>query len=393
MTRRYPLLFIILIGLSHPATLRYPVAMEQQTQLLKSLGFPDLNFHNPFNHFDFKRAGRRILVIGPMGSGKTEYSARVWRDSQVAQRKSGAVEDRTSDHGADRRKVFFIRSLLDKERFPDYPPDALAYRNGYERCGRYTADIQDSFALEKTIADNPEVGTWIIDEAAFYEERLAYVVENDSLQRGTVFIFPTLILNFRREIFNATARLLLETATDIFPLTAYCEHPECLEDSLNTYRYYLVDGVECPALYFDPLIIVGGDQEKTDPREPNYCTRCDGHHYLPAKEYTYLILKPLGERAAAGELEPLAGELGFLKNNIDSSALYRHLAERYLECEQPRPIMLNSLKVPCIAEKALIFLHAEQNLVSRQQMVELSESLDLDREYLVRRLRDNGRVL
>ena len=51
--------------------------MEQETQLLKSLGFPDLRFHSAFNHFDFKRPGRRILVIGPMGSGKTEYSARV----------------------------------------------------------------------------------------------------------------------------------------------------------------------------------------------------------------------------------------------------------------------------------------------------------------------------
>ena len=37
------------------------------------------------------------------------------------------------------------------------------------------------------------------------EERLAYVVANDSQARGTVFIFPTLILNFRRELFNATA--------------------------------------------------------------------------------------------------------------------------------------------------------------------------------------------
>ena len=45
--------------------------MEQETQLLKSLGFPDLRFHSAFNHFDFKRHGRRILVIGPMGSGKT----------------------------------------------------------------------------------------------------------------------------------------------------------------------------------------------------------------------------------------------------------------------------------------------------------------------------------
>jgi thymidine kinase len=367
--------------------------MEQETQLLKSLGFPDLRFHSAFNHFDFKRPSRRILVIGPMGSGKTEYSARVWRDSQVAQRKTGLVREMTTVSKADRRKVFFIRSMLDKERFPDYPADALPYRNGYERCGDYTADIRDSFELEVVIAKHPEVGTWIIDEAAFYEERLAYVVENDSRRRGTVFIFPSLILNFRREIFNATARLLLETATDIFPLTAYCEHGECLEDSLNTYRYYLVDGQECPALYFDPLIIVGGDQEKTDPREPNYCTRCDAHHYLPAKEYTYLILKPLGEKAAAGDLQPLRTELGLIQSSMKQSRLYQHMTERYLEVEEPRPVMMNALKVACIAEKALSFLYAEQNLVSRQQVIELINALELDREYLERRLRDNGRIL
>lgn len=366
--------------------------MEPESQLLKSLGFPDLRFHSPFNHFDFKRSGRRILVIGPMGSGKTEYSARVWRDSQVAQQKSGQVAELTSSGGADRRQVFFIRSLLDRERFPQYPEDALPYRSGYERCGENIADIRDSFELEVILARRPDVGTWIIDEASFYEERLAYVVANDSRRRGTVFIFPTLILNFRREIFNATSRLLLETATDIFPLTAFCEHPDCLEDSLYTYRYYLVDGQECPAFYFDPLIIVGGDQQKTDPREPNYCTRCDAHHYLPGKEYTYLILKPLGEKAAAGDLVPLKQELQRLAAAAEDSELYRHMESRYVQPAPPLPIMMNALKVPCIAEKAMAFLYCEQNLLSRQQLLELTEVLDLDRNYLIRRLRDNGRV-
>ena len=154
------------------------------------------------------------------------------------------------------------------------------------------------------LAAHPEVGTWIIDEAAFYEERLAYVVQRETEARGLIFIFPTLILNFRREIFNATARILLETATDVFPLTAYCEHPDCLADSFYTYRYYLVEGRECPALYFDPLIIIGGDRRKEDPREPNYCTRCDRHHYLPGKEYTFLVLKPLGRAGLEGDLRP-----------------------------------------------------------------------------------------
>jgi len=368
--------------------------MDQETaHFLKSLGFPSLKIHSAFNHFDFRRPGRRILVIGPMGSGKTEYSARVWRDAQVALDKEPGLAELTGCDGADRRRVFFIRTALDRKRFPDYPADALPYRGGYERCGNSIAEIKDSFDLEAVIRDHPEAGTWIIDEAAFYEERLAYVVSWQARRRGLIFIFPTLALNFRREIFNATTRLLLETATDIFPLTAYCEHPSCLEDSFYTYRYYLVEGRECPALYFDPLIIIGGDQRRTDPREPNYCTRCDRHHYLPGKEYTYLILKPLGERAAAGEAAPLREELACLTERLQDSQLYTHFQERYVADNPDREVVMNALRVPCISEKALLYLYCEQNLLSRQQLDELSTGLNLDRDYLQKRLADNRRLL
>ncbi len=361
--------------------------------LLKSLGFPEIRIHAPFNHFDFKRASRRILVIGPMGSGKTEYSARVWRDSLVAQKKSDKITEQTKTKEADRRKVFFIRSILDKKRFQDYPEDALAYRGGYERCGDSIASISNSFELEEIIAKHRDRGTWIIDEASFYEERLAYVVKNESEKRGLIFIFPTLILNFRREIFNSTAKLLLDIATDVFPLTAYCEHRDCLRDSFYTYRYYTVNGEECPALYFDPLIIIGGDKEKNDPLEPNYCTRCEEHHYLPGKEYTFLILKPLGEMASGGNIEPLKEEIKSIKYYMESSKLYQHFNERYILSDKPEPIMLNALKVPCIAEKALIYLYSEENLLSTQQITQLVEELDLDREYINKRLSDNHRTL
>jgi thymidine kinase len=205
--------------------------MEETEGFLKSLGFPGFRIHHSFNHFDFTRGGRRILVIGPMGSGKTEYSARVFRDSRIAVQKSPAAAAATLTAGADRREVVFVRSILDSGRFPDYPEDALAYRGGYERCGGRIARIGSSFDLEKELEARPGAGTWILDEATFYDERLAYVVRRESERRGLVFIFPTLILNFRREIFNPTARLLLEIGTDIFPLTAYCEHPDCLRDS------------------------------------------------------------------------------------------------------------------------------------------------------------------
>ncbi len=360
---------------------------------LRNLGYPLLQVHHAYNHFDFARPGRRILVIGPMGSGKTEFSARMWRDSLVARGKTGAARAATCSGGADRREIFVVRSSLDSSRFPDYPSDALAYRGGYERCGDRIGQARDSFALESLLAAHPGIGTWIVDEAAFYDERIAYLVKDESERRGLVFVCPTLVLNFRREIFNNTARLLLETATDVFPLTAYCEHPDCLADSLYTYRYYLVDGLECPALYFDPLIIIGGDRAKEDGREPNYCTRCDEHHYLPGKEYTYFTLKPMGEAAARGDLRPLLAELHAVAGGSPDSRLAASLRARYLERDEPETVQMNALLLPCIAERALVYLFAEQNLLSADQLRSLVSTLGLDRDYLTRRLSDNRRPI
>ena len=117
---------------------------------LKSLGFPTLSVHDTFTHFDFTKPGRRVLLIGPMGSGKTEFAARVWRDAAVAQTKSGRVGQLTSTGDVDRRNIFFIRSEIDGTRFTDYPDDALAYRSGYVRCGENIARIRDSFGLESS---------------------------------------------------------------------------------------------------------------------------------------------------------------------------------------------------------------------------------------------------
>jgi len=372
-----------------------PASMNQEESagMLKSLGFPDIEVHHSFNHFDFTRPSRRILVVGPMGSGKTEYSSRVWRDSQVTLNKSAQVGGHTSTGPADRRRVFFIRSRLDTTRFSEYPDDALAFRGGYERLGSSLATITDSFELESLIEKRPDVGTWIIDEASFYDERLAYIVREYSEKNGLIFIFPTLIMNFRRDIFNPTARLLLEASTDVFPLTAYCEHPDCIANSLYTYRYYQVDGDECPAIYFDPLIIIGGDRRKNDPSEPNYCTRCDRHHYLPGKEYTFLTLKPLGEQASRGEKEPLREELKALNSDITKSRLYRSMYREYIEEERGDRVNMNALKVPLIAEKALMYLYAEQNLINREQLIEMIDELALDRGYIECRLKDNRRPI
>jgi thymidine kinase len=365
---------------------------EQTRSFMKSLGFPDLRIHQSINHFDFTKTNRRTLIIGPMGSGKTEFSARIYRDSQVAMKKSEKVRDVTTSGIVDRRNVFYIRSTIDDKRFEEYPSNSIAYRGGYVAPGNNMASIGDSFDLERVLESNPTVGTWIIDEAEFFDERIAYVIAQHAKQRSLNFIFPMLILNFRKDLFNRTARLIMEESTDVFPLTAYCEHPDCIADSYYTYRFYSVEGMECPALYFDPLIIVGGDRRTNDPKIPNYATRCDHHHYLPGKEYTFMILKPLGELAYAGNLKPLLKELNLLKHDMQRSELYKHFVHKYIKVEAPKPIMMNALKVSCIAEKALMYLFSEENIISAGQMEYLAREMGGDRDYMNERLAENRKM-
>ncbi len=365
-------------------------AINSSEDFLKSLGFPTLEVHQTFTHFDFTRPGRRVLLIGPMGSGKTEFAAKVWRDASVAMKKSDTVKALTSTGDVDRRNVFFIRSQIDGARFTEYPEDAMAFRSGYIRCGENIARIRDSFDFEKVIEDNPTVGTYIIDEASFFDERLAYVIRNQSLERGVMFIFPTLILNFRRDIFNSAARLMLDIATDVIPLTAYCEHEDCIRDAFYTYRYYSVDGRECPALYFDPLIVVGGDSTKTGSDSPNYAARCDEHHFLPGKEYTFFTLKPMAEEASKGSVKKLRTEIENLKYGMKKSQLYKNLSARY-KGDPNEEVYMNSLRPEFIAEKALMYLFNEQNLVSEDMLVRIVNDLNLNREYMSRVLADNRR--
>lgn len=363
---------------------------ETSNNFLKSLGFPILSIHETFTHFDFKTGGRRVLVIGPMGSGKTEFASRIWKDSEVARLKGEGVRELTSFQGYDRRNIFFIRSVLDKARFVNNPEKAFSYRSGYIECGDNIAYISSSFDLERIIESHPEVGTYIIDEASFFDERLVYVVRNWSLQKNVMFIFPSLILNFRKDLFNNTAKLLLEIATDVIPLTAYCEQKNCLSSAFYTYRYYLVDDKECPALYFDPLIIVGGDRLKYAQGEANYEARCDKHHYLPGKEYTFFTLKPLAEEAAKGNEKAFIKELELLNERPEKSLLYRSLVDKYKN-DESQEIYLNSLLPEYIAEKALCYLFCEQNILSEVLLEQLVYKLKLDTDYMEKVLSDNRR--
>ena len=205
-----------------------------------------------------------------------------------------------------------------------------------------------------------------------------------------MFIFPTLVLNFRRDLFNNTARLMLDIATDVIPLTAYCEHPDCMDSAFYTYRYYTIDDKECPALFFDPLIVVGGDKTKNGALEPNYASRCDRHHYLPGKEYTFFTLKPLGEAASRGDNSGLLKEIEALKCNKEKSILYENLMRSYGDNPDGEKY-LNALLPDYTAEKALSFLFCEQNLISEQLLQRIVFDLELDINYLTKTLSDNRR--
>jgi hypothetical protein len=125
-----------------------------------------------------------------MGSGKSEFSARIYRDSEVAMRKSEKVRQLTTSDRVDRRNVFYIRSKIDDKRFKEYPANSIAYRGGYVVPGNNIASIQDSFELEGIFESNPTVGTWIIDEVEFFDERIAYVIVQHGRSRPMCFPSP-----------------------------------------------------------------------------------------------------------------------------------------------------------------------------------------------------------
>jgi thymidine kinase len=78
---------------------------------------------------------------------------------------------------------------------------------------------------------------------------------------------------------------------------------------------------------------------------------------------------------------------------MERSRLYASLRRLHLDGEEPKPQNLAALKVPCIAEKALCYLYAEQNLLSAEQLRRIAADLGLDRDYLSKRLADNRRPL
>ena len=200
--------------------------------------------------------------------------------------------------------MFFVRSALDEKRFEEYPDDALAYRGGYERLGEEYC--QDKELLRPWSSSSVTSRRWEPGSSTkphFFDERMGLChQERLGKKRACLRISHSDTELSAGIYFNSTARLLIETATDVHPLTAYCEHPDCIRDSFYTYRYYLVGGtgVSRPLLR-SPYHHRGRSAERRSEGAELLYTRCDEHHFLPGKVYTYFTLKPLGDAAAAEE--------------------------------------------------------------------------------------------
>ena len=99
-------------------------------------------------------------------------------------------------------------------------------------------------------------------------------------------------------------------------------------------------------------------------------------------------MHPLGP---AGLLEPgrKLAELAAIAGDIGRSRLAASLRKaRGEDGEGPE---LDALRVPCIAERALVYLFAEQNLLPVDLLRSIVDDLGLDREFLRKRLADNRR--
>ncbi|WP_024653262.1 thymidine kinase [Borrelia persica] len=333
------------------------------------------------SHFDFKDNLNLMLIIGPMGSGKTEYAAKIYKDSLIIKNKSSKVLDSITKGLRNRANVFFIRNILDKKRFKDYPENVIPYRGGGSDKIDGVDFASNSFDVGQLIDNNPEYGTFIIDETCFYDERLVFILNKIALDLNVLFILPTLLYNFRKEIFNNTAKLLIEYSDKICRLGAYCEHINCMGESFLTYRYYFYEGREIAAPYFDPLLIVGGDEIVESAIYPNYATRCFKHHYLVGREYFFTILKPFALLYIQGDKKFLEKEILDLSSNIENSNFKESLLIEF-RGKYDIAVLENVLRLPFLAERALITLSLEYNILSKGNFRELVDKFSLSKDYI-----------
>lgn len=354
--------------------------MGEQNEFFRNLGINhDLKYFKN-NHFNFSEGNRIIMLIGGMGAGKTEYSAKICRDSKILLKKSNVVKEDFSYGEFDRRKVFYVKNFLDSSRFTKDGDNALSYRGGFEMMDENRIGVaKDSSDIKEIFEKDSECGTFIIDEPGFYDERIVYMSLEEMKKRRGIFVFPTLSLNFRRELFNKTVSILLEYVSEIILLGAYCEHEDCFESAYYSYRFYKMENLEVPALYFDPVIIVGGVSDAISEYNPTYETRCEKHHYIFGKEYIFSKIKPM----LRFDRNSFSKELSLIKENSLKSELYALFNRDFKELNQAEQNRFTqSIKLPHTAEKLLCYSYLELNAIDYKSFNDLIIELQLDEEYI-----------
>lgn len=113
-----------------------------------------------------------------------------------------------------------------------------------------------------------------IDEAEMFDESLAAVVERLATD-GYEVIVSGLDTDFAGRPFGAMPTLLAQ-ADSVAKLTAICTFPGCGQEATRTQR--LVNNQ--PAAVDDPLIVVGGTEDRREP--DRYEARCRTHHRVAA---------------------------------------------------------------------------------------------------------------
>jgi thymidine kinase len=187
-----------------------------------------------------------------MFSGKTEELLRLLRRATVGG-----------------RSVTLVRPSMDTRTSAEIAES----RSGTSFASTTVATADDILAA---IAASPcEVVA--IDEAEMFDESLSIVVDRLAAE-GYEVIVSGLDTDFAGRPFGAMPTLLAQ-ADSVAKLTAICTFPGCGQEATRTQR--LVNNQ--PAAIDDPLIVVGGTEDRREP--DRYEARCRTHHRVAAARH------------------------------------------------------------------------------------------------------------
>jgi len=338
--------------------------MEKYSSYVKSRKYSIIK---PFN---FLEGNKIISIIGSMGTGKTEYCAKIYKDSLTLRDKKITTENFIFK-GYDKTRVFYLKNINDVDRFK-YPNNSISFRNNYVEIDKEDFAIVSKYKeIENIFKNNFIHGTFIIDETCFYDEKLISIIKKEAKKRQGIIICSSINLNFRREVFNNTMKLLLKNTDETILLETYCNYKNCISNASYSYRYYKIEDNFAPALYFDPLVIIDKGSEIF------YSSVCKDHHILPAKEYSHNQLLDILKN------KQLSQELYHIKNNIKNSILFKSIEKKYLSLKD-KELIFNSMNIKYLSERILNYLFFELNLINEEFFIKIVKDLDLNEEFFIK---------